>query len=70
MEDQSGIALKNKPFMADCVEWSQESRLAICVKNGVHIVVTRTRSHVVIPSSTNTLVDTCYPWHAFYKRKV
>ncbi|KAL0143524.1 hypothetical protein V8B55DRAFT_1478332 [Mucor lusitanicus] len=38
MEDQSGIALKNKPFMADCVEWSQESRLAICVKNGVHIV--------------------------------
>ncbi|KAK4514715.1 Tlg2-vesicle protein [Mucor velutinosus] len=38
MEDQSGIALKNKPFMVDCVEWSQESRLAICVKNGVHIV--------------------------------
>ncbi|KAL9544041.1 hypothetical protein MBANPS3_007828 [Mucor bainieri] len=38
MEDQSSITLKNRPFMVDCVEWSQESRLAICVKNGVHIV--------------------------------
>ncbi|GAN07502.1 hypothetical protein MAM1_0163d06999 [Mucor ambiguus] len=38
MEDQSSIALKSKPFLADCVEWSQESRLAVCVKNGVHIV--------------------------------
>lgn len=38
MENQPGISLKNLPHFRDCVQWSEDGILAICLDSIVHII--------------------------------
>ena len=39
MEYRPAISLLGQPYFTNSVQWSQDDPLAICLQNGIHIVV-------------------------------
>ena len=39
MEYRPAISLLGQPYFTNSVQWNQDDQLAICLQNGIHIVV-------------------------------
>ena len=39
MEYRPAISLLGQPYFTDSVQWNEDDQLAICLQNGIHIVV-------------------------------